>query len=227
MVRGIVSTRVGLSDDLLRLSPCTVDLCTLDRDMYVYANICRLSRTRSAVTPPIINKYPTSTTHNTTPQKGCRVCAVATRTPLGDVNEKFTHIINGDSSAPFPSSMTQWSRKWGRGLFPCVFHKLPGFSLLTSYLVLHSYLLHSHLSVFHPLLYTYIPAAPLPSKPPASSPDYIDRRRGPDGFSFAFFTNFRVSHLPFSHLSCTLINLHFLSIFKTLIYILTLGFLNI
>ena len=68
MERGIVSMRVGLSYDLLRLSPCSGDLYT--------ANCAGVSRNRNSLAPPIhqpTNHQTTTATtthkHNTTQNK--------------------------------------------------------------------------------------------------------------------------------------------------------------
>ena len=61
MERGIVSTRVGLSYDLLRLSPCSGDLYT--------ANCAGVSRNRNSLAPPIHQPTNHQTTTATTTHK--------------------------------------------------------------------------------------------------------------------------------------------------------------
>ena len=61
MERGIVSMRVGLSYDLLRLSPCSGDLYT--------ANCAGVSRNRNSLAPPIHQPTNHQTTTATTTHK--------------------------------------------------------------------------------------------------------------------------------------------------------------
>ena len=88
MERGIVSMRVGLSYDLLRLSPCSGDLYT--------ANCAGVSRNRNSLAPPIHQpttiKQPPQQQHTNTTQNKFILYKNYSRGIIIVVTDKYTYV---------------------------------------------------------------------------------------------------------------------------------------